>query len=56
MGQKQSKATVQHGQRSISVKNHMQRIDKDMKALLKNEFDRIQEAGVSDHFIDDELS
>ena len=56
MGQTQSKATVQHGQRSIALKNHMQRVDKDTKALLKTEFDRIQEAGVSDHLMADEMS
>ena len=47
MGGKQSSATTKHGQRVIVLKNHMQRIDKDTKILLKTEFDRIQEAGVS---------
>ena len=47
MGQKQSSGATIHGQRTIKLKSHMQRIDKDTKALLKTEFDRIQEAGVS---------
>ena len=46
MGSQQSKSS-KTGQREIKVRNIWQRIDKDQLTKLRNEFDRIQEAGVS---------
>ena len=41
MGQNQS-SNKKAGQRTIFVKNHRQRIDKETQTMLKTEYDRIQ--------------
>ena len=47
MGQRQTSGKAKPGQRLIKVdKNFMKRFDKETLAMLKSEFERVQEAGV----------